>query len=607
MRKYLLIALILLVSLVPSVAMAASNTAYATYAGTINVTNSSSAATNVAVPVTGLNIGNLITNNYLWSNATNSAALINGADIVYMPNSAINSTVIFVPSIADSITSSAQLYTGGNQSMNSTLRYFPGAAGMTVADNASLEPAANFQFDVKGYFNTSVSANVISKASAFTLATGSGNITATMYTGGTPSTLTVTATSIASGEHTVRVSADGTNFKIFVDDMVTAKATVSMVIQDAGGHTATKTTASDVVTNIEAVVGAGTHWQAMNSIDDATSYVHDTRFDLVYRQDTYAMSSISPPAGSVITDVSVISRTERNTYASSWATAGIQLGGNTNWGAEHPLSNAWTTYTDSVARPGGGSWALADLNSLYATFKLKSNSGGCDAQGTYIAIQATYSSPITASIPNNANAWTYAASGSMVYVEYMKEYVSAALKGSWAWENAATFTDLSGNGQTATPTFRTTSSNANVSAVLTDFQPLHPSTLSNWVLTTIGNITDTAIDPIPELYTELQGTADLFWGIGGIINLALTAADIPLALFWFPMLYGLTAVIALGTYKLLSGSNRMLGLALELIAEIVFCAFFTFRTNVVLPFWPTLAIFIPQGVAIIEAAREYGI
>lgn len=77
-----------------------------------------------------------------------------------------------------------------------------------------------------------------------------------------------------------------------------------------------------------------------------------------------------------------------------------------------------------------------------------------------------------ASVPDTSGNWTLAENGSMLYMETANITIGGTLQGSWEWEYAATFTDLSGNSHDATPTFRTTSSDADVSASLITFKPI---------------------------------------------------------------------------------------------------------------------------------------
>lgn len=115
------------------------------------------------------------------------------------------------------------------------------------------------------------------------------------------------------------------------------------------------------------------------------------------------------------------------------------------------------------------------------------------------------------------------------------------------------------------------------------------------------------LDPIDALYTELQGTDDLIFGMGKTINDALAFAEVPQALFWFPVLYVSAALIALVTYFALSGSNRVIGLLIELVVICLLLGWFSLTTKVTLPLWPLLVLIIPQGTAIIVATMHYGV
>jgi len=72
--------------------------------------------------------------------------------------------------------------------------------------------------------------------------------------------------------------------------------------------------------------------------------------------------------------------------------------------------------------------------------------------------------------PNSAN-WTIGGDATP-YIEYYKHYVGGNLVSSIAWEYDTTFTDLSGNGNDATPSFITGSSDPHVSAALSSFSPI---------------------------------------------------------------------------------------------------------------------------------------
>jgi hypothetical protein len=72
----------------------------------------------------------------------------------------------------------------------------------------------------------------------------------------------------------------------------------------------------------------------------------------------------------------------------------------------------------------------------------------------------TYST--LASVPDNANDWVFCQNGSMPYVESIEVTVGGSQTGYWEWEYGTTFEDGSGNGNTATPSFRTSASDADL-------------------------------------------------------------------------------------------------------------------------------------------------
>jgi hypothetical protein len=145
------------------------------------------------------------------------------------------------------------------------------------------------------------------------------------------------------------------------------------------------------------------------------------------------------------------------------------------------------------------------------------------------------------SVVNNANNWTFCANNIMPYVEYIKVTVGGALKGHWAWQNnATTFTDLSGNSNSATVTFRTTTTDADVTASIKTFSPISTAQLLSGSGTNpTGLVPTTATQPVPTVdqdnWSKVPG--------GAVIVELLNAGDIPPALFFLPVM---TFLVLLG-------------------------------------------------------------
>ena len=153
------------------------------------------------------------------------------------------------------------------------------------------------------------------------------------------------------------------------------------------------------------------------------------------------------------------------------------------------------------------------------------------------------------SMVNGVDAWLFAAGNRTSYIEYIKMTIAGTLRGSWAWQNATTFTDLSGNSNTATPTFRTTASIADITASLVSFVPAYPSPGGIPVTVTAAPFpitfpaetqTTTAVDQ--SAITNLPG--------GNMVLTYLTDNNIPPGLISYPfMMLCITGACFLAYWK----------------------------------------------------------
>ena len=137
-RQKILAFLIACVMLISGASAAfASNISGALNSGQIIITNNSTATTDVAT--TGnWSTQSLIDGGYLNSSANNCAIRnTSGADIPFMPGLGTDVWGVWVPSIGENTLQTNILYTA--DSSGGEIRYFPRAAGATVADNWSLE------------------------------------------------------------------------------------------------------------------------------------------------------------------------------------------------------------------------------------------------------------------------------------------------------------------------------------------------------------------------------------------------------------------------------------------------------------------------------------
>lgn len=156
-------------------------------------------------------------------------------------------------------------------------------------------------------------------------------------------------------------------------------------------------------------------------------------------------------------------------------------------------------------------------------------------------------------VPDNDNDIVFFTDDVMPYVEYAEISVGGVQAGYWSWEYGETFTDQSGNGNTATPSFRTASSDADVSASLVRFAPISTAKAPSYSVSspsdfysenittesefTTSNITASGVpgESIIDDVADSSGTPSIWlWGIIGGFTIALSG----LAISWMERQFG---------------------------------------------------------------------
>jgi hypothetical protein len=125
----------------------------------------------------------------------------------------------------------------------------------------------------------------------------------------------------------------------------------------------------------------------------------------------------------------------------------------------------------------------------------------------------------------------------MPYVESVKVWKAGTLVMHQIWQYLTTWIDQSGNGNTATPSFRTASSDADVSASLTSLQPVTVAASTASPSTSWPNIIATVPPQQATMYTDNSTTAGYPGFIGAsVIHAILQAVPaIPETWFWYNM------------------------------------------------------------------------
>jgi hypothetical protein len=122
--------------------------------------------------------------------------------------------------------------------------------------------------------------------------------------------------------------------------------------------------------------------------DDATSYLSSSA--TINTQQQFAITDTAIPAGAVISEVATTHRAKRNGANNANHSLTLILGGNTTVGTTRAAPSTFTTWTETLARPGGGSWSTSDINSLEVRAE---NLQARDVQLTTLYITVTYTLP----------------------------------------------------------------------------------------------------------------------------------------------------------------------------------------------------------------------
>lgn len=196
---------------------------------------------------------------------------------------------------------------------------------------------------------------------------------------------------------------------------------------------------------------------------------------------------------------------------------------------------------------GGTSWTAYPDTDCY--FRVSS---GTQSFRIYIDDVLSQSLSGAYSVPNPSTNWAFCQNNAMPYMEYAEIRINGQQRGYWSWQYSEYFLDQSGNGNTATPTFRTASSDADVNLSLYSQTSLIPSTTptgkSEWVSLVQGNIKTQPAG----LYTE-GGTT---YPGGTEVNQLATDTRVPYMVWAIIIAVGSSIAGGLFIYKMMSNPRR---------------------------------------------------
>lgn len=665
LKGILTLVLLLAMLASPIAVLAVSDISGARYYGTIIVSNNSTIATNVAVNCT-ISTQALIDGGYLNSSANNCAVRSSGgSDIPFMPG-ANNTLPwgIWVGGIGQDSVQSNLLYTA--ESTGGEIRYFPGSDGANITDASSMEPADNFSFEVKGFINTAAGAdkNLIEKGAAFaTYIREAGNIVAGIDNTSNdndlsylvndyahkaagavfPAGATVSIEAwfyldalsinieaiVACGDENanwqnVRFGkASNNTFRFRLSNVPNNNYSCNWLSTDdivaTGWHLVTAT--YDAAATPEARVymdgveiagadgGDGTNFHSPNARMTIGAMWKGAAYDYFWNGDIDEVR---------ISD-SVRTLAEHVTAYNGGVGVAFEVDGNTsslwhfNEGAGNPadetgandLINVGATW--STTSPVAGLSSAASVNASGVASGEHTVEVTANTTHLWMNIDGGAVEDIVAlggaSVSNTADNWTIVEGEAVPYMEYYSHTVNGTLVSYIEWEyDDTTFQDSTAFNNDATPTFRTGTSDADVSAVLSSFLPIAEARAPAYALADAPDFidADALTGNVTGTFTTVPTTGG--FPLAGVItamaNATSTPPQLPLLIIAVFIILAFSLTVSATMRKYGSGS-----LIPKIIAITAVMGVFIGLGNFGIDDW-MLYVFLVIAVAIAMASRQ---
>lgn len=631
---------------------AAADISDTSYKATIKITNNGTAATGVSVNLS-LNTEGYI-NAGLFNEDASGLSIVDsaGTETAFMPGANSSLPLVFwIPSVIGNGIQYDILY---SQATGGKYAYFPGDGGMTISDNASMEPGDRFTKTISCYLDTTNTGNITDKEGALWLEVPeAGTITAN-----TGDNKTLTLTDVDSGDYEVVTSLDmyyggdklpdpsdlpastGRGVAFSSDDTYMAVAHASspyVTIYKRSGDTFTKLAdpsdlpagngygvafssddtymavahafspyvtiykqtiekfsldiyedgslkySDSIITGVStqddfewgsdgdslATSGGDITWSvtadgtSRAEIDTAQAYA-GTRSARLYRDGTnsppaaFSQTALTPnevlciPAmkddtsryvvyhGNGTYRITVVAfetevlyyydgaykDTGETVSVDTWFLLEIR---NVDWN-----SGTYDIYLDGSLAQSGATMEVTSANANIIRIINTTGTSECWIDDVQVSIPAI-------SIPDTDADWVIGDPDVTPYINYWELDVDGEQVCYIDWEYGDTFYDSSGYDNDAVPTFRTTSSDAYVSAEIISFEPYAPATAG----TVSANFTGYIVTDVPEepetLYTE--GTPDFF--LAPFITEMLALGNVPPFFFWSTAAFMITIVVGI--------------------------------------------------------------
>jgi hypothetical protein len=595
-----------LFSLHTAFAASTPNVSLAQYAGNIQVKASSlnnyfNSIESFNMDVTPLIGGYFIDNDLLGSAITDSS----GYNVPFMPPSGNESSAwyFFQPVLMQGRTYNYTLYTG-SEDLNGDIVYFPSSSGMTVNASNTLDFGANdFSININGFFdpNNTGADNIIFQNDDFALRYSNGQLVLSNGSGGIIQTQVSTL-----GSYTLKNGTYSTVLNNTSNAIVTMVVNPTSLVTSTSNGTTVSTTSNNTSTQsyttyTEGMVGTKTYQyitQYTTYVTNRTTYnttnitantmTIDGRIPIIFGNYTTTVSG-NGVTTLILNEQSSSAKTLSAGAVSSSSVSQTTYANTTNNTTANPVSSVISTKqqlgpTQSLTRIT----TYLTNNTTFFTSKVIGNITNINNAGqvgdriglmyydipsnTYAAnweggdkiltvsrsgsiLTVSDGSTTIMSIPlasdpvatDGTSSWTIAQQGAMKYLRSMTINNNGTDVASWNWEKGNTFTDNTGTGNTAYPSFITSPITNGADTTLSGYRAIDNYTTTTTsttsaTTTTQGGIIDTDT-PDSDINREIDESKwENIFLFGIFYNLALDGG-IPPSLIFIP-LFGALAIIA---------------------------------------------------------------
>lgn len=505
---------LLLIGVITSYVLA-SDISGARYSGAVRISNNDTTNSSICC-VFDLNTQAMIDSGFMEDGSDASLLSSSGGDLPFMPSLGDSYPwVVFVPSIATNANLDYELYTGN--SSGGELRYFPSPAGMYIEDDIDLEISTNGSIEINALLETSgtglISGSWVSPTGHVDPATKWAQETQA-YDNNIGTYAYTSLSDNSWSQNLVLTLSENTTIRQF--------------------RTYTDSAAASAIDQLRLYVYTGGGWQLAATVANTDS--------------AYQTNMIPP----VYTDKVGISLHDNNngTGGNAYLYELHIMSADMNIVLSKPGAITITSERSEVTAniTGIGEISASGINcGDYYKVEVIANSVNWSLEINDIQRDAM---AVGAGLTNNSSNWTIGGSGTLYMGEdIVKIYKAGVLKSQIRWEYGATFTDLSGNGNDATPTFRSVQSDPDISATLLNFSPISEAQVTAALLAYEGEIVEDIPSQPDTMYTDNSSAAPGIF-LAPLINEYLDAGNIPRSLFWYPFAYTVIILAGAVTYRI---------------------------------------------------------